>query len=190
MISRSTHMNIRLFAQRPHAYRQRTSGFTLLETIVYMAILVVLLGVIVNAVLLLTTHYRAVRNTREMEDSAIASFDKMTRDIRDANGFVASSTVLNVANGSLTLINRDSSTGSATTTEFYVEDDRLLIKENGVVIGPLTKQSVKVTALIFRRIDTQSSTAFKIEMSMQSDQAAPNVISNNFYTTVVMRGSY
>lgn len=167
-----------------------TRGFTLVETLVYMAILVVLLSAIVNAVLVLTTHYRAVRNTREMEDSVIAAFDRMTRDIRDADGFIASATILNVANGSLSLLEQDLSSGQSTTTDYYVENSRLYVRENGVVLGPLTKSSIKTTSLIFRRIDTANSNAFKIEMSMQTDQAVPNVISNNFYTTVVMRGSY
>jgi type II secretory pathway pseudopilin PulG len=171
-------------------YNVDKKGFTLVETIIYMAILIVLLAVIVNSVLLLTTHYRAVRNTREMEDSAIATFERMTRDIKDADGFIASSTVLQVANGSLALFKQDIASGQSTTTEYYVENDRLYVRENGIVLGPLTKQSINVTALIFRRIDTGESTAFKIEMSLQTDQAAPNVISNNFYNTVVMRGSY
>lgn len=165
-------------------------GFTLVETLIYMAILVVMLAAIVNSVLVLTTHYRSVKNTREMEDSAITAFERMTRDIRDADGYVASSTVLNVANGSLSLIEQDVASGQSTTTDYYVEDSHIMVRENGVVLGPLTKDSIEATSLIFRRIDTGNSIAFKIELSVQTNQAAPNVVSKNFYSTVVMRGSY
>jgi len=168
----------------------RQRGMSMIEMIIYMSLMVVLLGAIVNTVLVLTTHYRAVRNTREIEDSAIAVLDTMSRYIRNADEYVTESSNFLVSPASLTLRTSDASSGQSTTTSFYVSDGAIMIAENGIELGPLTKGSLSVVGFILRPISTAHSNAIKIELSMQSDQSAPNIISKNFYTTVVLRGSY
>ncbi len=165
-------------------------GMTLIETIIYMALLVLLLGAIINSILVLTTHYRAVRGVREIEDSGIAVLDRMTRDIRSADDVLTSVSNFNVSPGRLTVIARDPITGQGTTTAFLVENNRVVVYENGAYVGPLTKQSVVIVGFTVRLVDTANADAIKIELSMQSGQAVPNIVSKNFYSTVVMRGTY
>lgn len=177
-----------LFFKKSRGGNQK--GFSLVEMIIYMALLVILLATIVTSILSLTTHYRAVKNTREIEDSGIAVLDRMTRDIRNADGVLTDVSIFNVSPGTLTLVSTDSTTGISTTTMFRVESERVVVYENSVLVGPLTKNSVDILGFTIRHIDTPNADAIKIELSMQSDHAAPNIISRNFYSTVVLRGTY
>ncbi len=171
------------------SYRDQRA-VSLIEMIIYMALLILLLGAIINSILVLTTHYRAVRNVREIEDSGISVLDRMTRDIRSADDVVTNASSFNVSPGTLTIISRDPASGQSTTTTFMVENERVVVYENGAYVGPLTKQSVAIVGFTVRLVDTANADAIKIELSMQSDQAAQNIVSKNFYSTVVMRGTY
>ncbi len=167
--------------------REGQKGMALIELVIYMSMLVVLLSAIVQSTLMLSTHYRAVRNTRDLEDSGINVIDRLVREARSA------SSVLPIAGGSFattTFVTTDSVSGQSTTTSFYVVGDKLRISENGIDLGPLTKESVKVIGFDVKLIQNSNSQAIKIELSLLSDEATPAVISKNFYNTVVIRGSY
>ncbi len=183
-------MNFRMHMKKAGSNK----GMGLVETIVYMSILVVLLGILVQSTLLLVTHYRAVRNTRDIEDSAISVLDRIIREARSADDIVVSSaygsTTLNVSPGTLALISTDVATGQSTTTMFYVSNTKVRMSQNGIDIGPLTKESVSVLGFTLRQVTTARFKAIKVELSLQADEATPAVISKNFYSTVVVRGSY
>ncbi len=175
------------------ARRPRSSGMTLVEILIYMAIMVILLGAIVQTVLLLTTHYRAVRNTRDIEDSAIAVLDRLVRTARSADDIVtASSTPSGTDPSTITFISTDTASGQSTTTTFSVDQiaKRVILYENGVYMGPITKESVSIIGFKMTHILSSRSKGIRVELSLLSDQATPAVISKNFYDTVVLRGSY
>lgn len=160
---------------------------TLVEVLIYMSMLVMLLGAITQSVLMLSTHYRAVRNTRDLEDSAINVMDRLVREARSATD------VLPIPGGSFattTFVTTDTVSGQSTTTSFYVVGDKLRISENGIDLGSLTKESVKVTGFDVKLVQNSNSKAIKIELSLLSDEATPAVIAKVFYNSVVIRGSY
>jgi Tfp pilus assembly protein PilV len=178
-------------------YRDRAKGMTLIEVLMYMSILVILLSAIVQTVLLLTTHYRAVRNTRDIEDSAIAVLDRLVRTARSADDIVmsgtyGSSTPSGTDPGTISFILNDVASGQSTTTMFTVDrvTRRVVMYENGVYLGPITKESVSIIGFKITHIINSNSKAIRVELSLLSDQATPAVISKNFYDTVVLRGTY
>lgn len=176
------------FSKIKELNKSHQSGMSLIELIIYMSMLVVLLGAITQSILMLSTHYRAVRNTRDIEDSAINVMDRLVREARSATDIAAPYPSTSFA--TTTFITTDFTTGQSTTTSFFVVGDKLRISENGVDLGPLTKESVRVTGFDVRVIQTSNSKAIKIDLSLLSDEATPAVISKNFYDTVVIRGSY
>ncbi len=165
-------------------------GMSLIELLVYMSMLVLLLGTIVQSVLMITTNYRAVRNTREIEDSAISVLDRITRVARSSDSINAASSTFQISPGAVTFIATDLTSGQSTTTRFFVSGDKLYVSENNINQGPLTNESVKVIGFTLYQITTSNSVALKIELSLLSDEATPAVISKNFYSTVILRGTY
>lgn len=179
---------MKFFSHKKYVDTKR--GMSLIELVVYMSMLVILLSAITQSTLLLSTHYRAVRNTRDIEDSAIQVMDRLVREARSATDIVTASSTFIVSPSVVTFISTDSSSGQSTTTSFYVVNDKLRVSENGIDLGPLTKESVRVIGFTVYQITTSNSKALKIELSLLSDEATPAVISKNFYDTVVIRGTY
>ena len=147
-------------------------GFTLVETIVYAALFVIILGAIINSVFVLSTSYRHVKNVKNAQMSALTAMDRISREIRQANSVNGSGTSYNTPSGSLAL---------DTGEEFYLSNGKIMMEQNNVSQGALTANSVQVGTLTFRPISTGNSEGIKIEMTIED---------KNFYNTVMLRGSY
>jgi prepilin-type N-terminal cleavage/methylation domain-containing protein len=161
-------------------------GFSLIEMLIYLAILTVVFVVIVNTILSFTGSYRTLSAYRIVEHSAISSFERMTRDIRGATNINAAQSTFDTNPGVLSLT---STIGSvSTTTRFYVDNNTLKVDVNGVYIGPLTTSNVAVTNLTFSRLIGSTTEAVKIDMTLQGT-SGPATTSNNYHVTVVVKGS-
>lgn len=155
-------------------------GFTLVEIVLYAALVVILLGAIVNAGLLLSKSYRSIKSLKNTQTSALSTMDLLTRNIREAQSVDGSGTVYGSANGSLLLRNSDTN-GVSHTVKFYLSGGKVLMDKDGSLFGPLTDSRVTVTSLLFRQIDTSNSLGVKIEMTIDGKK---------FYNTMMLRGSY
>lgn len=169
--------------------RKEERGFTLVESMIYIALLVVLFAGIVQAVILLSSSYRNVKTVRSIESSAIMAIDRMNREIRNAISVNTAQTTYNSSPGSLALVSFDSD-GDPLAIRFYISNQRLMLEENGVSLGPLTSADTAVTSLIFRSFSTTTSSAVKIELQLANASTSSYAITKNFYTTAVLRGSY
>jgi len=150
----------------------KNKGFTLVETLVYAALFVILLGAIINSTFLLSTSYRHVKDVKNAQMSALVAMDRISREIRQASTINGAGTSYNIPSGSLLL---------DTGAEFFLADGKIMMEQNNVSQGALTTNNVQVGTLMFRRIDTGNSQGVKIEMTIEN---------KNFYNTVMLRGSY
>src|SRR3989344_3225926 len=134
-------------------YRRQSSvsGFTLVETLVYIAALVLLLVAVFGLVISLLRAYGAFARSRDLNVSAAVALERMGRDIRAAQSINLAASTLDAHPGRLTL------TEGATTTEFYLSSGTLHVRESGVEGGALTRPGVSVDTLIFRRLDSGTS---------------------------------
>jgi len=164
-------------------------GFTLVETLVYLGLAVILLSGIVQAIVTLTAAYRNVKTARDIESSAIAVMDRIVRDTRDATSINTAQSTFNLNPGILYL-NTYNASSTAITDKYYVANQRVMLSENGVLLGPLTSADVAVSSLIFRSYSTSTSNAVKIELTLTSASTSRVYITKNFYGTAVLRGSY
>ena len=163
-------------------------GYSLVEMIVYLALLTLLTIAIVNATVLMAQSYRNVKAVRSIESSAVSAMDRMEREIRNASNVNGSQTTYNSSPGSL-MINTTDASGTAATLRFYLSSNKVMLDRNGASIGPLTSSDSIVSSLIFRSISTSTSAAVKIELTIQSGTTT-SYISKNFYDTAIMRGTY
>ncbi len=157
-------------------------GYSLIETVVYVALVAFLLASIASGTKLLFTAYQKTKAVRMVENGAIDTMDRIVRETRNSTSVNTSGSSFNVASGILSLVS------GATTTKFYVSNNRVYIDQNGSTIGALTPSTIKVPALTFRYIDTGNSEAVKIELTL-SASTTPS-FSESFYDSVVLRGSY
>lgn len=136
--------------------------------------------VVVNVLLITAKSYGNLKTSRNINNSIITSFERMTRDIKSAEDIIIAESVFNTHPGKLIL------QSSATTTEFYLSNGILRVKEDGVDTGPLSQQESSIDSLIFKLLDNGTSKAVRIEMIMSITYK--NITkTKKFYTTAVLR---
>jgi prepilin-type N-terminal cleavage/methylation domain-containing protein len=164
-------------------------GFTLVESLIYIVIFAVISIALVESVIYTNRTYLAIRSTHSLENSAITSFEKMSRDIRNAYSVIVASSTLGVSPGVLSIKSKDGN-GIIHDIQYYLDSQKMLrVKDNGVDVGKLTASTTPVSNLVFTQITTNNSTAIKVDMSIQ-------IFKNNattteqFWSTYILRGSY
>ena len=162
-------------------------GYTLIEAIIYIAILAVMVVVFVSLLITMTRAYASFRLARDIVSSSETALERLIGEVRNAGGVNASS-VLGTDPGRLVLDTTDGN-GAATTMDFYLFNDVLMLKEGSNVAASTTSARVKVDNLVFRQINTAESSAVKVEMTLSASRGTVNKIAK-FYTTAVLRGSY
>jgi len=155
-------------------------GYTLVETLIYAALFVVLMGAIVNSTLLLSSSYQAIRSVKNTQNAALSAMDQMTRYIRAAESIDGTGTFYNASSSAVMLTSVDEG-GDIHTVRFYRSNNRIMMDKDGSVFGPLTQNAVSVNSFVLRPIDTGNSIGVKIELEINGEY---------FYNTVMLRGSY
>ena len=162
-------------------------GFTLMESLIYVALFVVLSTVLIDSLIMMHRAYVDTRINRDLLDSAEVSMERMTREIRGSASLDASGSAFGSDAGMLVLNTTDAG-GSAKTEIFSVVSGAVSLTENGVVSGNLTGAKVVVDSLVFRNVTTLKGSAIKIEMTIHSVTAQSRTMSLS--NMVAMRGGY
>lgn len=164
------------------------TGFSLTEMVIYVAILSVLTIVTVNSTFSAIRSFAEFRVSRDLNSSGASLMERLTREIRMANGIDAPNSALGTNPGRLKLLTKDTG-GANTTVEFYIENNLLKIKEGGVAAGSLTSSTTAVTNFIARSLTNANSSAIKAEIGLTATRGNISK-SGNFYTTIILRGGY
>ncbi|MEK7589965.1 MAG: prepilin-type N-terminal cleavage/methylation domain-containing protein [Patescibacteria group bacterium] len=160
--------------------KHKTKGFSLLESLVYMAILSLMTVIIINILVSTAKAYNILRLARSINNSAITSLERMTREIKSADNISMADSTFGTHPGKLKI------NISADTKEFYIDNGTLKIKETGVDKGALTLDGVSVDNLVFRNLDNGTSKAVRIEMTLSGTHR--NITNTKkFYSFVVLR---
>lgn len=155
-------------------------GFTLTEVLVYLAILTILSVLVVSVLMVILRSYSSLRLSRSLQESAVISMERMTREIKQAENLDLVNSIFDINPGKLVL---------GTGTEFYVDNGTLMIKESAGTAATSTSADITVDNLAFVRIVNEQSEAVRVELAVtatrgnQSRQA-------KFYSVAVLRGSY
>ena len=175
-----------MIKENNNSNKNRKSGYSLVETLVYVAIFSILSVVVVRTIVVMM---RSFSETVVIRDFLKTSFimERVSREIRIAESTDPTS-IFDSSPGYLKINSTDDS-GNPKIVEFQLIGTDLQLKENSVVIGNLNIANIKIISLIFRQISTPQGEAIKIEMSIQNINDKSARI-ENFYDTVEMRGGY
>lgn len=157
-------------------------GYATLELLFYIAFFVVLSLAVINAMVTMAKSFRETALQVEFAQTGNI-MERMSREIRLAYS------VNIISAGDLKLNTQDFSSGAAKTVEFLLSDGQVQLIEDDIFIDNLNTTSTTITDLIFTPITTAESEAVQIFLSFQSANDRQGRI-QNFYNTVVLRGSY
>ena len=169
----------------------RKKGLSLIEIILYVALLGLLLVAVVNLTLTITTVYAKARVVRAVNQQAVAGMERMVRSIQLAYRVDTSQSILSIHPGRLVIDTIITPTSIATTSRRFLLSGNTLALEEGVAPAVALTNGVQITNLVFHNIDTGSSgrKAVRIEMTASAGQGKLQT-AQTFYGTAVLRGSY
>jgi prepilin-type N-terminal cleavage/methylation domain-containing protein len=162
-------------------------GYTLVEVLVSIAILIILLASFFGVMVVATRSFAHLKTVRDLNAAATISMERITREIRLSSSINAVESVLNNESGRLRLMTVED--GTIQDIDIKLEGGRVLLSKRGVELGSLTAGNVQVTRLIFHHIPSEIAGAVKIEMTIEAGQGE-TARSETYYSTVVLRGSY
>lgn len=165
-------------------------GFTLIELIVYIALVAGVAIIATNTILVLNRTLGTLRLERRLAASAETALRRVSRELNLANDVYASST-LNATPGVLSLKSRESETDAAPKdVMFYLSAGALTLRRATSSALAITASGVTVTNLVFREIlNAAASKSVKIELTLRAASGNAST-TRNYYLTKVLRGSY
>lgn len=160
-------------------------GFTLIETLVYMAIVVVTILTIVFVIVQAAQLYNKNRADRLVSLSAETAIDRITREIRQACDIVSVSSSTLVLK---TFLNLESGASCSTATlvnrTIQVSGGQLTVDGS-----PLNTSSVNISSAQFTEITGDGAPEKAVRATLQLSDSANRVV-RKYYTTATLRGSY
>lgn len=164
--------------------KHETRGYTLLETVVYISIFVVILVAVLDMLVNLSKSFARVRAYNEVKISGMNAMERMAREIRMAASRDSGSTFDDL------LLHTTDDVGATKRVELYWDSAARSVNliDNGTNKGSLTGSSTEITSLTFRNASTTKGDVIKIEMTARNKKITS--VTANFYDTIVMRGGY
>lgn len=173
------------FKSRSANITNRANGFSIIELVVYISIMTLMLGVIMGITISTVRSHRAIKAAKSIENSAIVTLERITREVRKSNSISLASSIFDSTPGKLVLNSIDEDS-NAHTAEFYLASNAIYLKEDGVDLGALTQSDTKVNSLIFRRFSGTNVEGVRVELSLESGTST-YYKSGTFYTSSILR---
>lgn len=161
--------------------KKNKGGFTLIEIMFYIALLVLLTLAVISALVSMTQYFKEVRIQTDFVGGA-SIVERISREVRQAGG------ISSITGSSLKLDSKDD-LGNNKTVEFLLSGSNLGVLENNVLMGNLNASSLEITAISFIEITTTAGKAIKLSLSVKSTRDSTGRI-QSFYDTIVLRGDY
>lgn len=166
-------------------HKQR--GFSLLEMIVYTAILTFLIVIIMNILISLARSQSTLNSARSVGTSGTLSLERIAREVRGADSIDVVNSVFDTHPGVLVLNSTDEDSNPR-TVEFSLVSDALHMTIDDVDAGALTQTESTVTNLTFSRFVGGGTEGVRVEISLTNGEGdAEQAIT--LYTSAVVRKS-
>jgi len=168
-------------------------GFTLVEMIIYLAIMTVITVALVRSLVVVFASNRASFADSNIRNSAYSAMENMVREIRGSQSIDTVNSVLYPSQSGVLQLNQVDASGNPYIVKFATTSSLALGMSKGsttpAFVGPITANGTKVLNLIFTPINTGRSQAVRIQMNLS---ASANGLTKTqwFYDTAVLRDSY
>jgi len=165
----------------------KRAGFSLLEMLLYVAILTFMIVVIMNILVSVSRSQKALVASRNIQASGMLTLERITREVRDANTISITESVFATHPGRLVLESFDE-LGNSRKVEFFLLNGAVHIMEDGVDLGQLSQPGVVVTGLLFRYLSSPNSKGVRTELILESGTGIASRTINLYSTSVIRKG--
>lgn len=165
----------------------KKSGFTLLETLLYAAGLILILAGIVTFIFYMYEWYRKATVPSRVDMIGVTLLSKIGNDIRSSNVVNDADSSFSVSNGAISVTSTNNSV--STTTKYYIQSGAIKYKLNTGSADNISPNDVYVSGFSINKLTTSVSTAIRIQLNL--DYATKAGTTTNTYTNLItLRQSY
>jgi hypothetical protein len=169
-----------------HLYKKK--GISLIEMMVYIAVLMVVMIVVLNSVLHMAASYNRIRITADMERSASVLLGRIAYEVRSAERVHVSQSILATSSGVLFL--EKGTEPLLENVEIRKASTTVHLFKNGVFEGPLTTTAgVQIESLTFYLVSTPVSEGVTVQALMRGVRGEDE-FTRMYQTTAILKGSY
>ena len=162
---------------------QSSRGVTLIETLVYMAVFVVLSVGAVVALFNLADLYAQYLVRQSLHQSATMAMERILLEVRQADVLHESESQFLTDSGALELGQ------GTTTTRIFLDNEQVRLQVDGVDRGPLHAEAVTIDTLRFYQYETNGRRLIRMDIEMTASRGAFSQ-SLSVAGAATMRGSY
>ena len=173
-------------------YNKTQQGFTLIETLVYVALLGIVSIFITDSLIKIVSTYQRVRAEREVASNARLLLETVVKNISTAQEIYAPTSRFNNNSGQLSLITPLDPTSQHTLAyiDFWNDAGQLLMRREGTAVAVLSSATANVTQFRVERIfQGLGREAVNISLSV-SYAPIPSTASTTLFATISLRGNY
>jgi type II secretory pathway pseudopilin PulG len=172
-------------------YMKGNKGISIVEVIIYIAILGGLSVLIVNFLLQVTSVYHRARAEREVLSNARLLLETVNKSISPAREVYVPTSRFNTDLGQLSLSTAlGAQTGhTASYIDFWIDNGRLWTRQEGGVNTALSAATVRVNKFKAERI-VQGLGREAIKVTLEISSASKFPISTTLHMTTALRGNY
>lgn len=167
---------------------KKTNGFSLVETLFYVAGVVLLLFLIITILFNGQNWYNtAIIYPRVNTDGSLIA-SRIGNDIRAGSSLNAGQNIFNATNGSIGINAKDASNNSV-TYYYYIQNGRIAYQKNGGTIEYISPANFWVSKLQFNQIDTAVTTAVRFVVNIDY-KTKTGTTTNTYSSVAIMRNLY
>jgi len=166
----------------------KNKGITILETLIYTAILGLVVFTIFKSLSSTITTHRAIKLSQTLESSAAVSMERILREIRNADSIDMGVSSFNSSPGILKLSGIDENDVDYTIT-FDLSGGVMRVTKDSGTPAAITSSAITISSLIFRSVSTSNSEAVRVEISF-TGSAGGVTRDLDLFGFAVLRGSY
>ncbi|MEK7588622.1 MAG: hypothetical protein AAB438_02275 [Patescibacteria group bacterium] len=161
---------------------KKNKGYSSIELIFYIALFSAITLVVINSMIVMVKAFQATTvNTELIQGSSV--MERISREIRSSYG------ISSISATDLVLNTKDIVTDNNKTVQFRQNGNNIELFEDGVSTGYLNIPNLIVSGLSFTQITTTEGLGIKIFFTVASNRYG-STRTEDFYNTVVLRGSY
>lgn len=146
---------------------QQQQGYTLIELLLYVAMIGILLGGVTTFFAMAVEARVKNQSISEVNDQGVYAMELLSQTVRNATDVTVPATGATGSNLTLTV-----PTGALSPTVFSLDGTTLQIKEGTAAAVPLTSSKIQVTSFSVKNL-TRSGTAGIVQISLTLERVNP-----------------
>jgi len=163
------------------------AGFSLVEMLIYSAIMALFLVVSINASIIMLGAYSKARTAKLLNTAAVETLSKIRTEVQKSFNVDSAGSILGANPGKLTI--DQNIVGGSEKVEFSVATSTLVMRRGGILVGAITPQNISVDNIIFYKVTSGSNQAVRSVLTLTASRGGESK-TETFYLTTALRAAY